>query len=215
MLDSMNFSPVNISYHTSIGDLLSIGGNSTYNLYQYDYTSKNRINRFLLNEEGRIAELTNISLSLQTTLSGEKIKQIVQAEKDTTHQETFATVNLASNESARDFSLPWQISLAWNFSQSQKQQGNPSLSKYSSMNGSLSFSLTQNWKFDLSANYDLIQKEFAAPSVSISRNLHCWIMNFSWIPIGTYRQWRLEIRINDATLQDVKVTKTRNPRGIY
>ena len=215
MLDSMNFSPVNISYHTSIGDLLSIGGNSTYNLYQYDYTSKNRINRFLLSEEGRIAELTNISLSLQTTLSGEKIKQIVQAEKDTAHQEAFATGNFTSNEYAPDFSLPWQLGLAWNFSQSQKQQGNPSLSKYSSMNGSLSFNLTQNWKFDMSANYDLIQKEFAAPSVSISRNLHCWIMNFSWIPIGTYRQWRLEIRINDATLQDVKVTKTRNPRGIY
>ncbi|MEK7263487.1 MAG: putative LPS assembly protein LptD [Bacteroidota bacterium] len=215
MLDSMNFSPVNISYHTSIGDLLSIGGSSTYNLYQYDYTSRKRINRFLLSKEKRFADVTNISLSLQTSLSGEKIKRLIETEQDTAQQGILPNTNSVSAGNMPDFTIPWQISLGWNFSQSQKQEGNPAIFRNSSMNGSVSFNLTQNWKFDMSATYDLIQKELAAPSVSISRNLHCWIMNFSWTPIGEYRQWRLEIRINDSTLQDVKVTKSRNPRGIY
>jgi hypothetical protein len=40
-------------------------------------------------------------------------------------------------------------------------------------------------------------------------------MNFSWVPIGQYRNFRLEIRLKAPQLQDVKLTKQASSRGIY
>ena len=60
-----------------------------------------------------------------------------------------------------------------------------------------------------------MEKKFSAPFVAVERSLHCWILNFSWIPTGYYRQWKFEIRISDPLLQDVKITKTRSTIGVY
>ena len=76
------------------------------------------------------------------------------------------------------------------------------------LRGDLSFNLTENWKFSANGSYDVTNKQFAAPNINISRDLHCWIMNFSWVPIGNYRNFQFEIRIKASQLQDIKVTKS-------
>ena len=77
----------------------------------------------------------------------------------------------------------------------------------SSVSGSLNFNLTPKWKFSVTGSYDLKQKEFAAPQIRISRDLHCWTMNFTWNPIGSFRGYNFEIRVKAPQLQDLKVTK--------
>ena len=79
----------------------------------------------------------------------------------------------------------------------------------------MEFNLTENWKFSMSGGYDLMNKEVVVPNVNISRDLHCWLMNFTWVPTGAYRQYRLEIRVKAPQLQDVKVTKQGSAQGIY
>ena len=83
------------------------------------------------------------------------------------------------------------------------------------MNANLSFNLTEKWKFTGGGTYDFVRREFAAPSVTVYRDLHCWEMNFSWFPIGNYRGYRLELRIKAPQLQDLKVTKQGSARGVY
>ncbi|OQY79522.1 MAG: hypothetical protein B6D45_00595, partial [Ignavibacteriales bacterium UTCHB3] len=68
--------------------------------------------------------------------------------------------------------------------------------------------LTKSWKFSLSGSYDFEKKDFAAPQVVISRDLHCWVMNFVWNPIGTYTGYRFEIKVKAPQLQDLKVEKS-------
>lgn len=81
--------------------------------------------------------------------------------------------------------------------------------------GSLSFSLTQNWKLTITASYDIFQKQIEAPYITIYRDLHCWEMNFNWIPLGAYRGFRVELRVKAPQLQDLKVTKETNYRGVF
>ncbi|MFB3057874.1 MAG: hypothetical protein ACE1ZQ_12040, partial [Ignavibacteriaceae bacterium] len=50
-------------------------------------------------------------------------------------------------------------------------------------------------------------KEFVAPQIKVTRDLHCWLMNFTWNPIGTYQGFRFEIRVKAPQLQDLKLTK--------
>jgi hypothetical protein len=83
------------------------------------------------------------------------------------------------------------------------------------VNATLSFNLTEKWRFSTGGSYDFVRNEFAAPSVNIYRDLHCWEMNFTWFPIGFYRGYRLELRIKAPQLQDLKVTKQGSARGTY
>ena len=103
------------------------------------------------------------------------------------------------------FRYPWDISLNYYYNLSRPVPSNENIT--SSISGSLNFNLTRKWKFSVTGSYDLQQKEFAAPQVRISRDLHCWTMNFTWNPIGTYRGYNFEIRVKAPQLQDLKITK--------
>ncbi len=204
--DSLNFSNIGISFRTNIGNLLNIGGGSSFNLYKFDKTANRTVNRFLINEEGRLARMEYFSLSLSTSLKGEKKTALATTvAQDTAHEMKSGYYGMYERQEA-DFSIPWNLSFGWNFSEGYVPNAK---SRSANLNASLDFNLTENWKFRLGGNYDLIRKEISAPSVQIDRDLHCWVMNFTWVPIGTYKHFRLEIKVKASQLQDVKITKQR------
>ena len=229
--DSMNFSPVNISFRTDIGQYLGISGNAAYNLYVFDPAARggagDRVNKFLLKEQGKFGDLTSFSLSLSTSFKGEKkqkpsnadIPDSVKQEQDNVAGNSAATsgqrrmyYSIYDREDA-DFSIPWNISISFNFSQTQPTP--QSYSRSASMNASLSFNLTEKWQVSTSGSYDFVRKQHYIPSVSVTRDLHCWQMSFSWQPMGTLEGYRFEIKVKAPQLQDIKVTKQSNNRGVY
>jgi lipopolysaccharide assembly outer membrane protein LptD (OstA) len=221
--DSLNFDELTIGFRTAIGQILSIGGSARYNLYKFEPNPTNvyggrRVNKFLLSEEGRLGDMTGFSISVGTHLSGEKKKSSagpIKSPEDSaaTQRERSGYVSLYDQE-AVDFSIPWNLDLSWNFNQSQP--GDPRL-KYrsSTISGSLGFNLTDLWKISATASYDFVNNQIAAPQITVYRDLHCWEMNFSWVPTGQYRNYRLEIKLKAPQLQDVKVTKQGSARDIF
>jgi len=213
--DSLKFDEIGLGYRTAIGELLNIGGSSRFNLYKFDQTAGRRVDKFLLSEEGRLAQLTSFSVSIGTKLSGDKIspKAGPKEEADSLNQQTGSGYIGVYDEPKPDFSIPWQLDLTWNFSQNQS---NPNfVSKTSSVNAALSFNLTDFWKIRASTSYDLLNKEFGAPLITVYRDLHCWEMNFSWVPTGSNQHYQFEIRLKSPLLQDVKVTKQESSSGVF
>lgn len=214
--DSLRFSDLSMNFRTSIGQLLSIGGNANYSLYQavrdpsgYGY----RINKLLINQAGRLGDLTQFGISVGTHLSGEKKKTTSgPILADSTARTKSGYIGLRDQD-IPDFSIPWNLDLTWSFSQSQPFPWQKFRS--STISAKLGFNLTDMWKFDMSANYDIVNKVFVTPAISVYRDLHCWEMSFYWVPIGTYRNFRLEIKLKEPQLQDIKVTKQESARGIY
>lgn len=215
--DSLNFSPIGMNYRTSVGSLFDVGGDASFDLYSLVQVSpfeSRRVNKFLINEEGRLARLTNFRISLSTSLSGEKSQsKSPKTTSDTlqVRQPQSGYTGLYQDEEP-DFSIPWRLSLSLDYSENKVP---PSRSRSSNVRGNLEFNLTENWKFTMSGGYDIVNREIVVPNINISRDLHCWIMNFSWVPMGTYRYYQLEIRVKAPQLQDVKVTKSGSERGIY
>jgi lipopolysaccharide assembly outer membrane protein LptD (OstA) len=203
--DSLNISSIGVGYRTSIGNLLNIGGSSNFSLYKFDQAVNRIVNKYLLKEEGKLARLENFSISLSTSLSGEKKQSTETTPLDSTLKTQSGYYGMYQREEP-DFRIPWDLSFGWNFFESYIPN-----SKYRSanINASLDFNLTEKWKFRIRGNYDIMRKEVSAPSIEIDRDLHCWLMNFSWVPIGTYKHWKLEIRIKAPQLQDIKITKQR------
>jgi hypothetical protein len=206
---SYKLSDLNLSYRTQVGSLFSFSGSSTFS--PYDYDSTNRIDRYMISNGKGLLRLTNTSFSMSFSLSGDKISSSNDDNKTTTQQDQYLqssernTYRGIYNDKDADFSIPWDLSLNYNFSESRLIPTNIRTS--SNLSGSINFNLTPKWKFSVSGSYDLKNKEFSAPQVRISRDLHCWVMNFTWNPIGTYRGYTFEIRVKAPQLQDLKITK--------
>lgn len=210
--DSVKFSRLNLGYRTQIGDWLNLSGNSSYSLYESNEFGQ-EINQFLISNKKGLLRLTNFQFSLSTTLSGEKLKSLSEDEGGVPLPEGEFELGNADrkiyqglyNDKDPDFAIPWDISLSYNYVLDKSSPANTR--SFSNMNGSLNFNLTPAWKFSLTGSYDFDRKEFSAPQVRISRDLHCWLMNFTWNPIGTFTGYRFEIRVKAPQLQDLKVTK--------
>lgn len=209
--DSLRFSEIGINYRTQIGNFLNVGGGASFNLYQY-IQGKGRINKFLLNEEKKLAQLTSFNISLSTSVQGGELKtsEIDTVEREYADENEYIGIY---GDKPADFSIPWNISLSYNYGINKQNPFDPK--KFSAVSGNIGFNLTSKWKFTFSAGYDLISNEFSTPYVTIYRDLHCWEMSFNWIPAGLYRGYRFELKVKAPQLHDVKITKQSNYRGVY
>jgi hypothetical protein len=219
--DSLKFSEVGLDFRTSIADLLSIGGSSRFNLYAYEpYPDQpargRRVDKFLLSEQGKLWDMTAFSFSIGTRLSGQR--QETKAGPVITEQDSIDRARRSGyvglyDDVEADFSLPWSLDLTWNFAQTEPVPG--TIFRSSTLAARLGFNLTDFWKITASANYDILSQEISAPLITVYRDLHCWEMDFSWVPLGQYRNFRIEIRLKAPSLRDLKLTQQESSRGIY
>jgi lipopolysaccharide assembly outer membrane protein LptD (OstA) len=218
--DSMKLSDLNLSYRTQIGDLLNFSGSSSYTFYdqiletnQYSSESYRYVNQYLASNGKGLFRLTNLSFSISSTLSGERLKSSDDTkEKKTEEGEEQVAIKkkdfiaLYDDSQTPDLSIPWNLSLSYNYNFSKP---NPRESDvFSNISADLGFSLTKNWKFTIRGSYDFKKKKVSAPQITIFRDLHCWEMNFTWNPLGYYNGFRFELRMKAPELQDIKVTKS-------
>lgn len=111
--------------------------------------------------------------------------------------------------------MPWSIVLNYSLRYSradfnkEKLEYNYGITQNLNINGNLS--LGENWKLNASTSYNFITKEFTTMNCSVSRDLHCWQMSASFIPIGRYKSYNFSIRVKAAMLQDLKYEQHQNP----
>ncbi len=209
--EEMKLSPLSVDFRTNIGNTFNIGGRSNFSFYVFDQNLKRRINTYLFDAGKGIVQMTDFNISISTSLSGERkktqsssqISDSVRIEEYRRNQQN--KVRGIYEEDVADFSIPWNLSMSFNFSQNQNNPKN--ITRSANISADLGFNLTESWKFTASSSYDLIRKEFAAPVITINRDLHCWEMNFRWYPTGQLAGYRFEIRVKAPQLQDIKVTK--------
>jgi hypothetical protein len=70
---------------------------------------------------------------------------------------------------------------------------------------------TKNWNFTFNTDYNFDQKKFTNINCTLTRNLHCWSMSASFIPIGPYKSYNFSIRANSSMLQDLKYEQRSSP----
>jgi lipopolysaccharide assembly outer membrane protein LptD (OstA) len=203
--DTNKFSDLSLNYRTQIGSLFNFSGSSNYTLYDYDQNG-NRTRNFLKDERGRLLRLTNFSFSASCSFSGDKISTDSgepKSESDSTAD--LPIVSQSNNQTYKglydrgpvDFSIPWNISLNYSYSMNKENPFN--LTRQSTIGGSLNLNLTPKWKVSVSGSYDITSHSISAPMMTVTRDLHCWLMTFNWTPTGYAQGYQL---------QDLKLTKT-------
>lgn len=66
---------------------------------------------------------------------------------------------------------------------------------------------TKNWSFNFSSGYDFENKAITYLNCNLTRNLHCWAITASFIPVGVYKSYFISLRANSSMLQDLKYEK--------
>ncbi len=73
------------------------------------------------------------------------------------------------------------------------------------------FSPTRNWRFNFSANYNFDEKRITNMTCNVTRDLHCWSMSASFIPIGPFKSYNFTIGVNSQLLHDLRYRKSSQP----
>lgn len=115
--------------------------------------------------------------------------------------------------------IPWSIGLSYSMRYEQAKFNKTRLeydydvSQNLSLSGNIS--LTQKWRISASSSFNFETKKLDHLMCSFSRDLHCWTMSGSFIPIGPYKSYNLTIAVKSSLLSDLKYEQRQNPRDNY
>ncbi len=228
--DTLNWSPVNLSFRTTLAQNINIQASSTFNIY--GLSEAGTTVRHLAFTQGQgLARMTNLNASLDLDLgrllTRKETGRQQQTQGGTGQQRAgrpegepgaaqasnlpLATSNLDEFGYVK-FDLPWSLRMAYNFNYS-KPGLRTNITQTLTLSGDVR--LTPKTAVTYNTGYDFKQNEITMTRVGISRDLHCWEMSFSWIPIGYMKSWNFTIRAKASMLQDLKYERRKDYHENY
>lgn len=155
---------------------------------------------------------TSFSLNPSSFIKRQKELTEQQNSRSTTQQQQQNIAEILRNPNGFvDFSIPWNISASYSFYYSNSGLVR-SITNTLGFNGD--FSVTPKWKVTYSSGWDFKAKDLTTTTFSINRDLHCWDLAISWIPIGMYKSYSVDLRVRASILQDLKLSR-RSPYQGY
>lgn len=110
--------------------------------------------------------------------------------------------------------IPWSLSINYSVNygygtfNKKKMEYNGRFTQNLSLSGNIN--LTKNWSFNFSASYDFNAKKIAYMNCNVTRDMHCWSMSASFVPVGPYKSYNFHISVKSSLLQDLKYDKRGN-----
>ncbi|MDE6541659.1 MAG: LPS-assembly protein LptD [Muribaculaceae bacterium] len=107
--------------------------------------------------------------------------------------------------------VPWSLSVNYSVNYSygafnkQKMEYDGRITQNLSFSGSIR--PTKNWNFSFSASYNFDTHRLAYMNCNISRDLHCFQMSASFVPVGPYKSYNFHIAVKSSLLSDLKYDK--------
>ncbi|MDR1737382.1 MAG: LPS-assembly protein LptD [Candidatus Symbiothrix sp.] len=107
-----------------------------------------------------------------------------------------------------NINLSYSLSMAYNMSAFDKKKREYPYKFSQTLGISGNIAPTKNWNITFNTSYDFDYKRFATMQCSITRQMHCWSMSASVIPIGPYQSYNFTIAVSSSMLQDLKYNQS-------
>lgn len=115
------------------------------------------------------------------------------------------------------WSVPWSLSVNYSINYGYGAFNKKKMEYDGKITQNLSFSgnirPTKNWNFSFSASYNFDTKKIAYMNCNISRDLHCFMMRASFVPVGPYKSYNFHISVKSSMLSDLKYDKRSSLRN--
>lgn len=107
--------------------------------------------------------------------------------------------------------VPWSLTFNYSVNYSYGAFNKEKMEYDGKITQNLSFSgnirPTKNWNFSFSASYNFDTKKIAYMNCNVSRDLHCFTMTASFVPVGPYKSYNFHIAVKSSLLADLKYDK--------
>lgn len=233
--DSLKWSNLNTSILLRLTRGFNLNLSATWDVYKYGLNESGqpvRINKLRLFNGGGWGRLASTGTSFSYTLNNATFKRKDKgnnktktessrnSRSDNNKDSDDGNGNNGSNSSAdvsldadgyAQWAFPWNLTFnysvnygygAFNY---KKMEYDGKLTHSLSMNGNVQ--PTKNWNLSFSASFDVEHRKLAYMNCSISRQMHCFVMSASFVPVGPYKSYNFHIAVKSSILQDVKYDK--------
>ena len=234
--DSMKWSNLNTSILIKLTKGFNLQMSATWDTYTYQldsYGNPVRVNKPRWTVGKGLGRLSSTGTSFSYTFNNDTFKKKDKKKNDNKQPQPQPNTlppdpneepedDTASEESDTQFGadgyaiweVPWCLSINYSVNygygsfNKKKMEYNGRFTQNLSFSGNINF--TKNWSFNFSASYDFDAKKIAYMNCNITRDLHCWSMSASFVPVGPYKSYNFHISVKSSLLQDLKYDKRGN-----
>jgi lipopolysaccharide assembly outer membrane protein LptD (OstA) len=212
--DSFNMSLVSMTGRTKIWKYFDLIFNSTfdpyystvntYTLYGVAYESTYRTSRYLLDENGRIADFKSGNIAINAAFSSNMITSRAKKPDLTNGAERGAAA--PTNTAQAQEKLPWSLNIYYNVNYTKVLE---KVKDIQTLNFSGDVGITKYWKLGVTSGYDFSNRNLSYTSINLYRDLKCWEARIDWVPFGFRKSYSLTINLKTSMLSDVKIPRQR------
>ncbi len=231
--DSLKWSNLNTSIMLRLTKGFNLSLSATWDVYKYGLNESGtpvRINKLRLFDGGGWGRLSSTGTSFSYTFNNDTFKR--KKDKKNENPKPQGGLNRNANNGDTDeeeqqgtgpstdlelingyakWECPWSLTVNYSLSYGygtfnyKKMEYNGKWTQNLSLNANIR--PTQNWSLTASASYNFDTHKIAYMNCSISRQMHCFEMSASFVPVGPYKSYNFHIAVKSSILQDVKYDK--------
>lgn len=234
--DSLNWSNINTSLMLRLVKNFNLNLSAVWDVYTYQLNSSGnpvRVNIPRWKAGKGIGRLSSTGTSFSYTFNNDTFKKKSGNDNamDNNSQENESSDDNWGDENALDnrrkneteeesesvaggyvkWSVPWSLTLNYSVNYGYGDFDKEKLEYKGKITQNLSFSgnirPTKNWNFGFSASYNFDTHKIAYMNCNISRDMHCFTMRASFVPVGPYKSYNFHISVKSSLLSDLKYDK--------
>ena len=215
--DEFQWSNLSSSVRANVSRKLNLDFSMTHDWYDFDKENNMRINKFKTKGGMLTPRLINARFSTGFRFSGKRLSFNPDSEKSTEADTTEFNqrvdgANLAGmikgfgNNVGGDKKPSgelWNTSASFSFAYNNANPNNPQKTFWMSSNSTIQ--VTEAWKVQYNARFDLINQNLVSHTFSVYRDLHCWELSLNWTPNGYASGLYLKLNVKSPNLRDLKL----------
>jgi hypothetical protein len=234
--DSLNWSNINTSLLLRLTKNFNLNLSAVWDVYTYALNSSGnpvRVNKLRISEGKGLGRLSSTGTSFSYTFNNDTFKRKKAGDKDKgkgaengPEDEPYSNGaqhdrDVADKKNGNDaefdsdgyqkWEVPWSLSVnysigyAYGSFNKQKMEYDTKITQNLSFSGNIR--PTKNWNFSFSASYNFDTHKLAYMNCNVSRDLHCFSMRASFVPVGSYKSYSFSIAVKSSMLSDLKYDK--------
>jgi hypothetical protein len=211
--DSFKLAPIAFTARTNLFKKFNVSASATLDPYGYELLRvdtargvRNVIQRrnqtYAWQNGNGIGNLTNANIAITANFAPPQANRKLRSSKASQEELDFISRN---RNLYIDFTVPWTLSLSYNLSYNKTGFQDARVTQTLNFNGDIK--MTEKWKVGFNSGYDFEAKGLSFTQFTIYRDLHCWVMNVSWIPFGPRAGYTLDINVRASVLSDLKLSR--------
>ncbi len=231
--DSLKWSNINTSILLRLTKSFNLNLSATWDPYTYGLNESGtpvRVDRTRLRAGKGLAKLSSTGTSFSYTINNNTFrKRDDNKKKDEPKNNQYGSLR-GANDNIDDgqegghedgvemnpdgyakWEFPWSLSVNYSIGYSYGKFNYEKMDYDGRFNQNLSFSgnvrPTKNWSFNFSSSYNFDTRKLSYMNCTISRDMHCFTMSGSFVPIGPYKSYTFHISVKSALLSDLKYDK--------